>query len=80
MHLYAARSGGACPLGKCHVVYMCAQARKAGEMFKGKSIDYVLTSPFVRCLQTSGEIVAQLGLAQGRWLVVWPMCEVRRGL
>jgi broad specificity phosphatase PhoE len=45
--------------------------------FKGKGIEYVITSPFVRCLQTSAEIVEELGLEQGRWLVIWPMCEVR---
>ncbi len=39
----------------------------------------MLTSPFLRCLQTSAEIVDELGLPQGRWLAVWPMCEVRRG-
>lgn len=55
------------------------QAREAGQLFKEKNIDYVLTSPFLRCLQTSAEIVDELGLAQGRWLVVWPMCEVRAG-
>lgn len=53
------------------------QAKEAGRLFKDKHVDYVLTSPFVRCLQTSSEIVAQLGLAQGRWLATWPMCEVR---
>ncbi|PNW84963.1 hypothetical protein CHLRE_03g165900v5 [Chlamydomonas reinhardtii] len=52
------------------------QAREAGQLFKEKNIDYVLTSPFLRCLQTSAEIVDELGLAQGRWLVVWPMCEL----
>ncbi|KAG2499249.1 hypothetical protein HYH03_002828 [Edaphochlamys debaryana] len=52
------------------------QAREAAAQFKSKEIDYVLTSPFVRCLQTSAEIVDELQLSQGRWLVVWPMCEL----
>ncbi|GLC35762.1 hypothetical protein PLESTB_000491600 [Pleodorina starrii] len=52
------------------------QAREAAAQFKSKNIDYVLTSPFVRCLQTSAEIVDELGLEQGRWLVLWPMAEL----
>ncbi|KXZ56348.1 hypothetical protein GPECTOR_1g308 [Gonium pectorale] len=52
------------------------QAREVAAQFKSKQIDYVLTSPFVRCLQTSAEIVDELGLEQGRWLAVWPMCEL----
>ncbi|GLI68835.1 hypothetical protein VaNZ11_013378 [Volvox africanus] len=52
------------------------QAREAATQFKSKNIDYVFTSPFVRCLQTSAEIVDELGLEQGRWLVLWPMAEL----
>jgi len=39
-------------------------------------IEYVVTSPFLRCLQTSTEIVAALKLPAGRWLVDWAMGEV----
>ncbi|KAF5829727.1 hypothetical protein DUNSADRAFT_15574, partial [Dunaliella salina] len=39
-------------------------------------IDYIVTSPFLRCLQTSTEIVAALKLPTGRWLVDWAMGEV----
>lgn len=52
------------------------QAREAAVPFKDLDIHYVLTSPFLRCLQTSAEIVDELGLPQGRWLAVWPMCEL----
>jgi hypothetical protein len=43
---------------------------------RGVSIDLVVSSPFKRCLQTAAEIVAQLGLPQGRWLVDWGLSEV----
>lgn len=39
-------------------------------------IEYVVTSPYQRCLQTSAEIVARLNLPQGRWLVDWGLGEV----
>jgi len=39
-------------------------------------IEYVVTSPFLRCLQTSAEVVAKLMLPQGRWLVDFGMGEI----
>lgn len=52
------------------------QAKEAGEKMKAFGIEYVITSPFLRCLQTSSEIVAALGMAQGQWLLDWSMAEV----
>ncbi len=40
-------------------------------------IDLVVTSPFKRCLQTSAEIVAALGLPADCWLADWGLSEVR---
>lgn len=39
-------------------------------------IDVVVTSPFRRCLQTSAEAAAALGLPQGRWFADWGLSEV----
>jgi len=53
------------------------QAREVSAGLRGLSIDLVVTSPFKRCLQTSAEIVAELGVPQGCWLVDWGLSEVR---
>lgn len=52
------------------------QARLAGTQLQNQGIQIVITSPFVRCLQTSAEIVAELGLKPGHWLVDWGLAEV----
>lgn len=44
---------------------------------KALGIEYVITSPFLRCLQTSSEIVSAMGLTHGQWLLDWSMAEVR---
>ncbi len=44
---------------------------------RGMHLDVVITSPFRRCMQTSAEIVAELGMAEGTWLVDWAFSEVR---
>ncbi|KAI8465994.1 MAG: histidine phosphatase superfamily [Monoraphidium minutum] len=52
------------------------QAREAAAAMRDLGIDLVVTSPFKRCLQTSAEIVAELGLPQGAWLVDWGLSEI----
>lgn len=52
------------------------QAREAAGGVCGLQVDLVVTSPFKRCLQTSAELVAELGLPQGSWLVDWGLSEV----
>lgn len=52
------------------------EARSAGVDLKKLDVDIVVTSPFLRCLQTSSEIVAELELPQGRWLVDWALSEI----
>jgi hypothetical protein len=40
-------------------------------------VDYVISSPFKRCLQTSAGVVRGLPyLPQGHWLVDWQLAEV----
>ena len=40
-------------------------------------MDYVISSPFKRCLQTSAGLVKSLpGLQEGHWLVDWQLGEV----
>lgn len=57
-----------------------AQAKEAAQNLVAAQsqlkIEYVVTSPFLRCLQTSSEIVSQLQLPPGRWLVDFGMGEV----
>ncbi|MEW5309627.1 MAG: hypothetical protein WDW38_001504 [Sanguina aurantia] len=52
------------------------QARAAGEKMKALGIEYIITSPFLRCLQTSSEIVSAMGLTHGQWLLDWSMAEM----
>lgn len=52
------------------------EARDSGVELKKIDVDFVITSPFLRCLQTSAEIVSELGLPQGRWLVDWTLSEI----
>lgn len=53
------------------------QAREVAKELEAMQIDYVITSPFQRCLQTSAGIVAELELPQDRWLVDWSFSEVQ---
>ncbi|KAJ9510766.1 hypothetical protein QJQ45_027606 [Haematococcus lacustris] len=56
------------------------QSLEAAQMIASQQaslqIQYVVVSPFQRCLQTSAPIVAALGLPPGRWLVDWALSEV----
>jgi broad specificity phosphatase PhoE len=52
------------------------QANEVASKLAGFSVDYVVSSPFRRCLQTSAGVVKQLGLQQGQWLVDWQLSEV----
>ncbi|KAJ9508799.1 hypothetical protein QJQ45_028112, partial [Haematococcus lacustris] len=56
------------------------QSLEAAQMIASQQaslqIQYVVVSPFQRCLQTSAPIVAALGLPPGRWLVDWALGEV----
>lgn len=53
------------------------QAAEAAGKLAGLTVDYVISSPFKRCLQTSAGIVRNLpGLPQGHWLVDWQLAEV----
>lgn len=54
-----------------------SQAAEAAGKLAGLTVDYVISSPFKRCLQTSAGIVRNLpGLPQGHWLVDWQLAEV----
>jgi broad specificity phosphatase PhoE len=54
------------------------QAAEAASKLVGLTVDYVISSPFKRCLQTSaGAVRNLLGLQQGHWLVDWQLAEVR---
>jgi len=54
------------------------QAVEAPSRLSGLSVDYVISSPFKRCLQTSAGVVRGLrGLPEGHWLVDWQLAEVR---
>jgi broad specificity phosphatase PhoE len=55
------------------------QANEVASKLDGFSVDYVISSPFRRCLQTSAGVVKQLGLQQGQWLVDWQLSEVGGG-
>jgi broad specificity phosphatase PhoE len=55
------------------------QANDVASKLEGYTVDYVISSPFRRCLQTSAGVVKQLGLQQGQWLVDWQLSEVRCG-
>lgn len=55
------------------------QAAEAASKLVGLTVDYVISSPFKRCLQTSAGVVKNLpGLQEGRWLVDWQLGEVRQ--
>lgn len=57
------------------------QAAEAPSRLSGMTVDYVISSPFKRCLQTSAGLVRGLtGLKEGHWLVDWQLAEVRRGV
>lgn len=54
-----------------------AQAAEAASKLVGLTVDYVISSPFKRCLQTSAGLVRNLpGLQEGHWLVDWQLAEV----
>ncbi|KAF6254389.1 histidine phosphatase superfamily [Scenedesmus sp. NREL 46B-D3] len=52
------------------------QANEVASQLEGFTVDYVISSPFRRCLQTSAGVVRQLGLKQGQWLVDGQLSEV----
>jgi broad specificity phosphatase PhoE len=52
------------------------QAHTVAAAMQALGIEVVITSPFRRCLQTSAEIVAAMGLSQGAWIVDWGLSEV----
>eukprot|EP00798_Chlamydomonas_sp_ICE-L_P026951 gene26951-34977_t len=52
------------------------QAAKAGQALRELDIAVVVTSPYLRCLQTSAAIVKELDLPQGSWFVDWSFGEV----
>jgi broad specificity phosphatase PhoE len=55
----------------------CLQAAEAASKLIGYTVDYVITSPFKRCLQTSAGAVRRLpDLPAGHWLVDWQLAEV----
>jgi broad specificity phosphatase PhoE len=54
-----------------------AQANDVASKLGGYAVDFVISSPFRRCLQTSAGVVKRLGLQQGQWLVDWQLSEVR---
>eukprot|EP00879_Flechtneria_rotunda_P015311 GHRR01016005.1.p1 GENE.GHRR01016005.1~~GHRR01016005.1.p1 ORF type:complete len:322 (+),score=98.43 GHRR01016005.1:3358-4323(+) len=60
------------PLSMKGRVEAAAAAAKIGDLL----VDYVISSPFKRCLQTSAGVVAGLGLSTGQWLVDWQLAEV----
>jgi hypothetical protein len=54
------------------------QAAEVASKLVGLTVDYVISSPFKRCLQTSAGAVRSLsGLQAGHWLVDWQLAEVR---
>lgn len=56
------------------------QAAEAASKLVGLTVDYVISSPFKRCLQTSAGLVKSLpGLQEGHWLVDWQLGEVGEG-
>ena len=52
------------------------QARDAAPALRAAGVEVIVTSPVRRCLQTSAEVAAALGLARGRWFVDWGLSEV----
>lgn len=65
------------PLPPRACVCLHPQAAEAAGKLAGLTVDYVISSPFKRCLQTSAGIVRNLpGLPQGHWLVDWQLAEV----
>lgn len=57
--------------------YALLQAAEAASKLLGYTVDYVISSPFKRCLQTSAGAVRGLpDLPQGHWLVDWQLAEV----
>jgi hypothetical protein len=61
--------------------FLFLQAAEAASKLVGLTVDYVISSPFKRCLQTSAGLVRNLqGLQDGHWLVDWQLGEVRGGV
>jgi len=52
------------------------EAKRAADRFKDWNIDIIVCSPFLRCLQTSAEIVSVLKLPPTSWIVAWNLAEV----
>jgi broad specificity phosphatase PhoE len=52
------------------------QAKEVAYSVRELGLEHVITSPFLRCLQTSAEIVSTLDLEQSRWAVDWSLAEV----
>ncbi|CAD7701715.1 unnamed protein product [Ostreobium quekettii] len=53
-----------------------AQAREVAASLRGLQFDYVVSSPFQRCLQTSAQILPQLGLSLDQLLINCQIGEV----
>jgi broad specificity phosphatase PhoE len=55
------------------------QAAEGAGKLAGLKVDYVISSPFKRCLQTAAGVVRGLTgkLEEGHWLVDWQLAEVR---
>jgi broad specificity phosphatase PhoE len=53
-----------------------SQAKEAAYAMRELGIEHIITSPFVRCLQTSAEIVSTLDMKQNNWAVDWSLSEI----
>jgi broad specificity phosphatase PhoE len=53
-----------------------SQAKEVAYAVRELGIEHIITSPFLRCLQTSAEIVSTLDMKQNNWAVDWSLSEI----